>query len=105
VSWQRQSPDREIKELSPWGWLFYRRVKTGKTFWRPMNHTGRLRLKSILPEMPNPDAPVFVGGDQRRAAFASAATRGWAAPTYADSVAIEPTTMSGFAFTNSSSDP
>ena len=30
VSWGRQSPDREVKEQSPWGWLFYRGVKTGK---------------------------------------------------------------------------
>ena len=37
VSWSRQSPDREVKEQSRWGWLFYRRVKTGKTFYRPMN--------------------------------------------------------------------
>jgi hypothetical protein len=34
VSWLRQSPDREIKEQSPWGWLYYRRVKTGKSFYR-----------------------------------------------------------------------
>ena len=38
VSWGRESPDREVKEHSPWGWLFYRRVKTGKAFYRPMNH-------------------------------------------------------------------
>jgi hypothetical protein len=23
VSWERRSPDREIKELCPWGWLYY----------------------------------------------------------------------------------
>ena len=38
VTWEPQSPDRELKERSRWGWLFYRRVKTGKTFYRPMNH-------------------------------------------------------------------
>ena len=38
VSWERQSLDREVKERSRWGWLFYRRVKTAKTFHRPMNH-------------------------------------------------------------------
>ncbi|MHB8898169.1 MAG: hypothetical protein ACYC6Y_05440 [Thermoguttaceae bacterium] len=37
VCWSHQSPDREIKEQSPWGWIFYRRVKTGKSFYRPMN--------------------------------------------------------------------
>ena len=36
VFWGRQSPDREIKETSRWGWPFYRRVKTGKAFYRPM---------------------------------------------------------------------
>jgi hypothetical protein len=30
VIWDRKSPDREAKERSPWGWLFYRRVKTDK---------------------------------------------------------------------------
>jgi hypothetical protein len=65
VSWVRQSPDREIKELCPWGWLFYRRVKTDKTFWRPMNRTVRLHLKSIMPDNPDPDSPVFFGGGTR----------------------------------------
>lgn len=37
VCWDKQSPDRDIKQQSPWGWLFYKRVKTGKTFYRPMN--------------------------------------------------------------------
>ena len=41
VSWGRLSPDREVKELSRWGWLFYRRVKTGKAFYRPMNRAVR----------------------------------------------------------------
>jgi hypothetical protein len=37
ISWERQSPDRDVKEQSRWGWLFYRRVKTDKAFYRPMN--------------------------------------------------------------------
>ena len=65
VSWGLQSPDREIKESCRWGWLYYRRVKTGKSFWRPMNRTVRLHLKSLLPEHPNPDAPLFFGGGSR----------------------------------------
>ena len=65
LSWGRQSPDREIKEPCPWGWLYYRRVKTQKAFWRPMNRTVRLHLKSLLPEHPDPDAPVFHGGGSR----------------------------------------
>src|SRR4029077_3528264 len=29
VSWDRHSPDREVKEQSRWGWLFYRRGEEG----------------------------------------------------------------------------
>ena len=65
VSWGRQSPDREVKEQSPWGWLFYRRVKTGKAFYRPMNHVVHAHLKSIMPENASPDGPVFLGGGAR----------------------------------------
>ena len=32
ISWGRQCPDREIKESCRWGWIYYRRVKTGKPF-------------------------------------------------------------------------
>ena len=28
VSWEQESPERQVKEQSRWGWLFYRRVKT-----------------------------------------------------------------------------
>ena len=62
VWWDRQSPDREVKEKSPWGWLFYRRLKTNKAFYRPMNRTVHLHIKSIMPKDPDPDAPVFLGG-------------------------------------------
>src|SRR3954469_21321709 len=65
VTWDPQSPDREVKERSRWGWLFYRRVKTGKAFYRPMNHVVEAHLKSILPENASPDAPVFLGGGAR----------------------------------------
>jgi integrase len=65
VSWSRQSPDREIKEQSPWGWLFYRRVKTGKSFYRPMNRVVHTHIKSLMPENPGPDDPVFLGGGAR----------------------------------------
>jgi hypothetical protein len=63
--WDRQSPDREIKEQSRWGWIFYRRVKTGKTFYRPMNRVVHAHVKSIMPESPHPDDPVFFGGGSR----------------------------------------
>ena len=65
VSWDRQSPDREIKEQSRWGWLFYRRVKTGKVFYRPMNRVVHAHLKAIMPSSPNPEAPAFLRGGAR----------------------------------------
>ena len=65
ISWERQSPVGEIKQQSPWGWIFYRRVKTGKTFYRPMNRTVHTHIKSIMPDNPDPNASVFVGGSTR----------------------------------------
>jgi hypothetical protein len=65
VSWDRQSPDREVKEQSPWGWLFYRRIKTDKTFYRPMNRTVHAHIRSIMPEDPLPNDPMFYGGGAR----------------------------------------
>jgi integrase len=65
VSWGQASPDGEAKERSRWGWLFYRRVKTGKAFYRPMNRVVHAHLKNILPERPRPDDPVFLGGGAR----------------------------------------
>ena len=63
--WSRQSPDREVKERSPWGRLFYRRVKTGKAFYRPMNRVVHSHIQSIMPENPVPTNPVFLGGESR----------------------------------------
>lgn len=65
VCWDRKSPDREIKEHSPWGWLFYRRVKTGKPFYRPMNRTVHAHIKSLLLKNSCPDEPIFTGGGCR----------------------------------------
>lgn len=65
VSWKSRSPDRELKETSRWGWLFYRRVKTGKAFYRPMNRTVHEHFRSILPDEPDSDSPVFRGGSTR----------------------------------------
>jgi hypothetical protein len=65
VFWSRESPDREVKEQSPWGWIFYRRVKTGKNFFRPMNRAVHFHIKSIMPENANPDEPLFIGGSAR----------------------------------------
>ena len=41
VCWQAESPDREVKERSRWGWLFYRRVKMD----------GRTVLDNIVEEV------------------------------------------------------
>lgn len=65
VCWDHQSPDRNVKQQSPGGWLFYRRVKTGKTFYRPMNRVVHAHIKSIMPTNLSPDAPVFLGGGSR----------------------------------------
>ncbi len=65
ISWRRESPDREVNEKSRWGWIFYRRVKTGKTFYRPMNRVVHAHIKSIMPEDPHPDDPVFLAGGSR----------------------------------------
>ncbi len=65
VSWNEQSPDREVKERSRWGWLHYRRVKTGKSFHRPMNRTVHAHIKSIMPENLDPNAAVVHGGGAR----------------------------------------
>ena len=65
ISWRRQSPDREVNQRSRWGWLYYRRVKTGRTFHRPMNHVVHAHIKSIMPADPDPDQPVFYGGGGR----------------------------------------
>ena len=65
VSWNQQSPDREIKEKSRWGWIFYRRVKTGKNFYRPMNRVVHAHIKSIMPGDACPNEPVLFGGGAR----------------------------------------
>ncbi len=69
VSWEPESPNRQVKEQSRWGWIFYRRVKTGKTFYRPMNRTVHSHIKSIMPEDPTIQSlsavdrvPTFVSG-------------------------------------------
>jgi len=65
VTWEPESPNRQIKERSRWGWIFYRRIKTGKAFYRPMNRAVHSHIKSIMPENPDPDGPVFLGGGSR----------------------------------------
>ena len=47
------------------GQAVYRRVKTGKTFYRPMNRVVHAHVRSILPNGSTPDEPVFLGGGAR----------------------------------------
>jgi len=57
VFWDRQSPDRQIKQKSRWGWIFYRRVKTGQIFYRPTSEAS-------CPETPIPTRPCSKAGDR-----------------------------------------
>jgi len=65
VCWNRHAPNRVLKEQSRWGWLSYRRVKTGKSFCRPMNRVVHAHLKSLRTGDMMPDDPVFQGGGSR----------------------------------------
>ncbi len=65
VHWDRRCPDRQTKQKSRWGWLLYRRIKTNKSFYRPMNRGVHAHIKSILSRNPNIDEPVFLGGSIR----------------------------------------
>lgn len=42
------------------GWLFYKRVKTGKTFYRPMNRVVHAHIKSILADESQSDDPIYL---------------------------------------------
>mgnify|MGYP002623020945 CR=1 FL=1 len=64
VSWRRESPNGQGQE-SRYGWLFYRRVKTNKSFYRPMNRVVQAHLKRIRPADQQPDQPVFDSGSSR----------------------------------------
>lgn len=65
VLWDPQCPDGLGKDRSRWGWLFYRRVKTDKSFYRPMNRAVHAHVKSLQPDIPDPNAPVLCGGSSR----------------------------------------
>ena len=40
-------------------------MKTGKSFYRPMNHVVHAHVRSLLSGNPGPDDPVFLGGGAR----------------------------------------
>ena len=64
VTWKPQAPNGQGKE-SRYGWLYYRRVKTKKQFYRPMNRVVQVHLKNIQPIEPQPEDPVFHCGSSR----------------------------------------
>lgn len=65
VSWDQHAPDGRQKESCRWGWIYFRRVKTGKSFYRPMNRVVHEHIRSIMPQSPEPNDPVFHGGGCR----------------------------------------
>lgn len=64
VSWQPEPPNGQGKD-SRYGWLYYRRVKTGKKFHRPLNRVVKTHLKRLVHDDLNLDSPVFDTGDSR----------------------------------------
>lgn len=65
ISWNRTSPHRDVKHKSRWGWVYYRRVKTGKSFYRPLGRVVHAHLRAIMPSKVEPSSPVFRGGGSR----------------------------------------
>lgn len=65
ISWDRICPDGQSKERSRRGWLFYRRVKTGKVFYRPLNRVVNAHIKSLLRAGTQTDAQLVLGGGAR----------------------------------------
>jgi integrase len=64
VCWRPEPPNGQGKD-SRYGWLYYRRVKTKKQFYRPMNRVVKVHLKSLRPDVVEPDQPVFHCGSSR----------------------------------------
>lgn len=52
ISWDQSSPDGRQKDRSRWGWIFFRRVKTQKSFCRPMNRVVYEHIRNIKPDCP-----------------------------------------------------
>ena len=74
ITWQPEPPNGQGRE-SRYGWLYYRRVKTKKQFYRPMSRVVQVNLKSLRPDERQPDQPVFHCGSSRRtSSFSVSAT-------------------------------
>ncbi len=65
ISWDQHASDGRQKETCRWGWIYFRRVKTGKSFYRPMNRVVHEHIRNIMPQSPEPNDPVFRGGGCR----------------------------------------
>ncbi len=65
ITWDKYAPDGRQKDSCRWGWIYFRRVKTGKTFYRPMNRVVHEHIRNIMPQSPEPNDPVFLGGGCR----------------------------------------
>ncbi len=65
ITWHQRAPDGGQKDSCRWRWIYFRRVKTGKTFYRP-NEPSRPRTYSQHhAQSPEPNDPVFRGGGCR----------------------------------------
>ncbi len=49
VSWDQHATDGRQKESCRWGGIYFRRVKAGKSFYRPMNRVVHEHIRNIMP--------------------------------------------------------
>ena len=64
IYWRPEPPNGQGRD-SRYGWLYYRRVKTKKQFYRPMNRVVQAHLKSLRPDVVEPDEPISHSGSSR----------------------------------------
>jgi len=55
------SPDRQFRQECQWGWLSWRRQKTGRVFVAPLTEILAAHLASIRPTSEDPEAEIFGG--------------------------------------------
>lgn len=54
IEWSESPPMGTLfSQPNPWGWIFYRRTKTRKSLWRPMNETVHRHIKMLTPGGPD----------------------------------------------------
>lgn len=64
IDWRPEPPNGQGRE-SRYGWIYYRRVKTRKQFFRPMNRVVQVHLKNLVSDDREPNQPVFHAGSSR----------------------------------------